>query len=146
MADDGDLDRSSPHDGDGSAPDGEAVPERVEEGADLDTVAAVLEDPYARSILVGTADVSRSAEELIADTDASRTTVYRRLQRLVELDLVAERQELDPDGHHFKTYRARLDRVTIDLDGDGFEITVTRRPVEDDAVDRLNRLHERLTR
>ncbi|MFC7068168.1 helix-turn-helix domain-containing protein [Halobaculum lipolyticum] len=108
------------------------------------SVAAVLDDAHARAILVNTAREPLSVDELVERVDGSRSTVYRRAQRLAELDLVAESREIDPDGHHFTTYRARLDRVTIDLDGDGFAINVDRRAVEDDAVDRLNRLFERL--
>lgn len=111
---------------------------------ELSSVVAVLDDPHARAILVHTAREALSADELVDRIDGSRSTVYRRAQRLAALDLVAESREIDPDGHHFSTYRARLDRVTIDLDGDGFSIDVDRRPVEDDAVDRLNRLFERL--
>ncbi|WP_277553271.1 winged helix-turn-helix domain-containing protein [Halobaculum limi] len=111
---------------------------------ELASVAAVLDDPHARAILVHTARAALSADDLAERIDGSRSTVYRRARRLVELDLVAESREIDPDGNHFTTYRARLDRVTIDLDTDGFAIDVDRRPIEDDAVDRLNRLFERL--
>jgi len=111
---------------------------------DLATVVSVLNDQYTREILVSTTDRALSAEQLIEQSDASRPTIYRRLRRLVDLDLLVERQELDPNGHHFKTYRARLDRVTIDLDADGFTTRVARSTVEDDAVGRLNRLYERL--
>ncbi|MFC7136683.1 ArsR/SmtB family transcription factor [Halobaculum litoreum] len=111
---------------------------------ELASVAAVLDDPHARAILAHTAREPLSADELVDRIDGSRSTVYRRAQRLVALDLVAESREIDPDGHHFSTYRARLDRVTVDLDADGFTVSVDRHPVEDDAVDRLNRLFERL--
>jgi DNA-binding transcriptional ArsR family regulator len=111
---------------------------------DLATVVSVLDDPQARAILERTVDGPRSADDLVAASDASRSTVYRRIRRLVDLALLEESQELDPDGHHFKTYRARLDRVTVDLGADGFAIEVDRRTVQDDAVDRLNRLYERL--
>ncbi|WP_132059332.1 ArsR family transcriptional regulator [Halorussus amylolyticus] len=113
-------------------------------GDDVATVVSVLDDSLARSILVRTANRALSADELVEGSESSRTTVYRRIRRLVELDLLTESQELDPDGHHFNTYRARLDRVTIDLGTNGFDIDVDRQVVEDDAVDRLNRLYERL--
>jgi hypothetical protein len=112
----------------------------------LVSVVAALDDPCARAVLVLTADRARSADELAAQTDASRATVYRRINDLVDLDLLTESQELDPDGNHFKTYQARLERVTIDLNPDGFELHLERREVEDDAVARLNRLTERLKR
>lgn len=140
MADDGDP---GSDDARGSRPGVDAAGGDDGDGDDLATVVSVLDDPYARAILVWTVDAARSADELADAVDASRSTVYRRVRRLVDLDLLAESQELDPDGHHFTAYRARLDRVTVDLDADGFDIDVDRRAV-DDAVDRLNRLHERL--
>ncbi|MFC7098461.1 winged helix-turn-helix domain-containing protein [Halobaculum marinum] len=111
---------------------------------ELGAVVGVLDDPHARAILAETARSARSVDTLAERIDGSRSTLYRRVQRLVDLDLLAESQEIDPDGHHFSTYRARLDRVTVDLDDDGFTVAVERAPVEDDAVDRLNRLFERL--
>lgn len=141
MTEDGEQDAGT------SSESGGAPADPPDDTADeLATVVTVLDDPRARAILRRTTDSALSADELVDASDASRSTVYRRIRRLVELDLLAERQELDPDGHHFKTYRARLDRVTIDLDSEGFEIGVSRRPVQDDAVDRLNRLFERLKR
>lgn len=112
----------------------------------LVSVVAALDDACAREVLVLTADRARAADELAARTNASRSTVYRRINELVDLGLLAESQELDPDGNHFNTYRARLERITIDLHEDGFEISLDRRDVEDDAVARLNRLTERLKR
>ncbi len=111
---------------------------------DLAVVVDVLDDPYTRTILLQTVDEALSADELVDEIETSRSTVYRRIRRLVELDLLKETQELNPDGNHFNTYRARLDRVTINLGTDSFEIDIDRRTVEDDAVDRLNRLYERL--
>lgn len=126
--------------GDPPADPSEGVP------AALVSVVAALDDACAREILVLTADRPRSADELAAQTDASRSTVYRRINDLVDLDLLTESQELDPSGNHFKTYQARLERVSIDLTENGFEIRLERRKIEDDAVARLNRLTERLKR
>lgn len=111
---------------------------------DLGVVADLLANPCARELLVYTAHEPLSAEELVARADASRTTVYRQLRRLEDADLVAASTELDPDGHHFERYRARLDRLTVDLSADGFSVEIDRVPPVDDAVDRLERLFERL--
>lgn len=139
MVDDGEAD---PGDARVSTSGSDAADDGAED--DLDAVVDVLDDPHARAILVRTADGALSADELVDASEASRSTVYRRIRRLVELDLLTESQELDPEGDHFNTYRARLDRVTIDLGTDSFHVEVDRRAVEDDAVDRLNRLYERL--
>lgn len=139
-------------DGDDSTADdsrGEGVPaehsgDRVPE--ELVSVVGALDDGCAREVLVLTAGKARSADEIAGLSTSSRSTVYRRIRELVELDLLAESQELDPHGHHFNTYRARLSEVSIDLDEDGFHIELDRKDIEDDAVARLNRLTERLKR
>jgi predicted transcriptional regulator len=111
---------------------------------DLGRVAELLANPYAREILVHTARKALSADELAARCDASRTTVYRQLERLEAAALVTPTVQFDPDGHHFERYRARLDRVTVDLGPDGLSVTVDRTDPPNDAVDRLEGLFDRL--
>lgn len=115
-----------------------------EDGADeeLASILSLLEDRYTRTILVETSVESMSAQELADRCDVADSTIYRRIERLQEHDLVAESQVLDSDGHHYKKYRARLDRVTIDLEPGEFSVDVAR--VEEDPVDRFTRLYEEL--
>lgn len=98
------------------------------EDSDVREIAALLEDEYAHYILVHTSEHEMSAPELSEACDASVSTVYRRIERLQEHDLLDERLQLDRDGHHYKTYRARLQRIEIELTDDGFEIEVSYRP------------------
>ncbi|WP_267643943.1 ArsR family transcriptional regulator [Haloarchaeobius amylolyticus] len=137
--DDGTADGSRGR-GERTADADESVPE------EMVSVVGALEDQCSREVLVLTAGRAQSADDIVAFSDSSRSTVYRRIRELVELDLLAETQELDPNGHHFNMYRARLDRVSIELDEDGFHIELVRKEFEDDAVARLNRLTERLKR
>lgn len=90
-------------------------------------MAAVLDDATARCILLATRDEPMSAERLAERCDVSPTTVYRRIEDLRELGLVAERTRPDADGHHFTVYRATLDRIVVDVTDDGFELSVERR-------------------
>ncbi len=80
--------------------------------------------------------------ELSDVCDASVSTIYRRIERLQEHELLAERLELDRDGHHYNTYTARLDRIEIRLTDGAFEIEVTYR--EENAADRFTDLFEGL--
>jgi predicted transcriptional regulator len=116
----------------------------TDDGTELATVAGLLDSSVAREILVRTARQSQAAGELAATCDSSRMTVYRYLDRLTALGLVTASTEIDPDGHHFESYRATLDRITIDLTEDGFAVTVDRTSPADDAVDRLERLFDQL--
>ncbi|MFB6075046.1 MAG: ArsR/SmtB family transcription factor [Haloarculaceae archaeon] len=110
--------------------------------ADLATIADLLDDEYARAILAATSREAMSAEELSDACEASPPTVYRRLERLREADLVTARRELDPDGHHYEVFRARLSRVTVDLADGEYRVQVERR--EQDAADRFTELFEGL--
>ena len=107
-----------------------------------ETVLELLEDEYARSILIEASIEPMSVETLTERCNASPPTIYRRIERLEEHEFVQSYQELDPDGHHYKTYSTRLERVAIEV-GDGeMEIEVYRR--EEDPADRFTRLFEEL--
>lgn len=88
---------------------------------------ALLDDEYARAILEATSTTPMSAPELAEALDASRPTVYRRIERLRSHDLLEESTELDADGHHRSTYRARLERVVVELADETFSVRVDRR-------------------
>jgi len=104
---------------------------------------ALLEDEYAREILVQTWREPCSARTLCEACDASRATIYRRIERLQTHDLLESRTQLDPDGHHRDVYAACLRRVTIEVTDDGIEIDVDR--VEPDAATRFTKLYEEFT-
>jgi DNA-binding transcriptional ArsR family regulator len=104
---------------------------------------SLLDDPYARRILVETRADARSAEELSEACDASPSTVYRRVERLQDSDLVEAEQRLDPDGHHYEVYSARLQRVTVEVTAEGFEVELDRE--EADPADRFTDLYRELT-
>lgn len=108
--------------------------------SDLRTLASLLEDEYAHAILLYTSTRAMSAAELSDACNASVSTIYRRLERLQEHDLVSEHLKLDRGGHHYKTYTARLERIEIELIDGAFEIEVTYRSA--DPADRFTDLFE----
>lgn len=110
--------------------------------ADDADVVSLLDDEYARAVLFITYEEAWAADDLAKRLDAAPSTIYDRLSRLTEHDLVVERQQIDLDGHHHKTYRARLDRVIVDLTADGFEVTIDRTPT--DPADRLTDAFDQL--
>ena len=109
---------------------------------DVRAISALLEDEYAHAILVQTSSRELSASQLSEACDASVSTVYRRIERLQEFDMLEERLQLDPDGHHYRTYAARLERIEIELDDGAFDVEVTYR--EETAADRFTDLFEGL--
>lgn len=109
---------------------------------DEDELLALLDDEYARAILAELTTEPMSVSELCTVCEMSDPTAYRRLDRLQEVDLVAERQELDPDGHHYKRYVAIVDNVTVAFDDGTYDVTVTR---SSDPSDRFTELFEGLS-
>lgn len=99
----------------------------------------LLADEYVRAILTATTEDRRSAPMLADTIDAAHSTVYDRLDRLLEANLVDERTELDERGNHYATYRARLERLDVRLTADGFTI-VTEFTDRDAAADQLTDL------
>lgn len=79
---------------------------------------------------------------MLTDTcDASRATVYRRVDDLLDHDLLTEQLKIDETGNHYTVYEANLDHIDIHLADGDFEVTVTRR---EDAADRITRIWDEL--
>ncbi|MFC5972042.1 ArsR/SmtB family transcription factor [Halomarina salina] len=100
-------------------------------------VFAALCSAHAREMLVAAASEQFSAEEFADHCDVSLPTVYRHVEALVDLGMLEERTELDPDGNHYTVYRTNLDYVRFDLNQSGFLATVRRQL---DVVDRFGDL------
>jgi len=110
---------------------------------DEEELLALLEDEYARDILATLTTEPMSVSELCTACEMSDPTAYRRLDRLQTVDLVEERQVLDPDGHHYKRYVALVDEVTVSFADGSYEVNVTRSPAK--PSDRFTDLFEGLS-
>lgn len=87
----------------------------------------VFGDPLARRILVFASDRRVSADDLAEQLDVSRPTIYRRLNALIDYDLLRERQEIDAQGNHYQSYESTLRRVTFEIEDGGYNIDLTMR-------------------
>lgn len=108
---------------------------------DLEAVASLLEDEYARSILRHASEEPLSATELIDRYDGSKATTYRRIDRLQAYNLLETYQEYDPDGHHHKVYAAALDEVRVTLEDGEFDLRIER---TSDPADQMTDLFNEL--
>ena len=102
-------------------------------------IVALISDDYAWAILEATREEAKSADVLSEVCDADPSTVYRRIERLEEADLLVAQQQLNPDGNHYKTYRARLAAVRLTLGEEGFDVDVER---TESPADKFTRLYE----
>jgi len=114
----------------------------VSDDPDVETVAGLLDDEYARAILTATSTEPMTATALSDRIDASLSTAYRRTNRLVEVGLLDERTRPRADGHHDTVYTATLDRVEVRL-RDG-ELTIDIERERSDLADGLTSLRENL--
>ncbi len=110
---------------------------------DDDELLALLDDEYARAILAELTTEPMSVTELCAACEMSDATAYRRLDRLQDANLVTDRQELDPDGHHYKCYVATVEDVTVSFADGSYDVAVTRSST--DPADRFTDLFEGLS-
>lgn len=123
--------RSPAGDADGAS--GGSHHTRVLTGDEMSSFLELLEDQYTQRILSALADGPQPARELVDGLDASRSTVYRRLNALQRQGLVVTDVELHHDGHHRKRFEATLLRATIELVDNALRVRLTlTRPVEAD--------------
>ena len=99
--------------------------DRRTDDVDGRAILSAVSDEYARHILELLATRPLSARELVERLDASRATVYRRLDRLESAGVVTSSMSIHPDGHHRKEFRIAADGVRIQFDADGVTVNIT---------------------
>ncbi|MEF8780336.1 MAG: winged helix-turn-helix domain-containing protein [Haloferacaceae archaeon] len=87
-------------------------------------LVTLLNDEYAREILTAITDEAKPAREIAEECGVSRPTVYRRLDRLLEVGLIEEREQPTHSGRHRKRFRVAADGAVLRLREDGFETDV----------------------
>ncbi len=98
---------------------------------------ALLDDEYARTILTETSEQPLSAKALADACDASLPTVYRRIDRLSECELLEEQTKFNDAGRHYGVYRATLMEATIELTDGQLQTAI-----ETDTADPADRFTE----
>jgi len=99
-----------------------------------DDIFDVLASETARRVLAATSVRAMSAQELGEVCDTSLPTVYRRVNALVEYDLLSEELEVDTDGTQYKRYTNDLERIEVQVDDGSFNVNIE---IETDAVDQF---------
>lgn len=82
----------------------------------------LLGDECARSILSAAAVQAVTAKELIARSEVSETTIYRRINTLVDHGLLEERVVFLGGSKQTTVYRATFSHIEILLGETGFEV------------------------
>ncbi|MFH5802344.1 ArsR/SmtB family transcription factor [Haladaptatus sp. CMAA 1911] len=100
---------------------------------------SLLGDEHVQAILSVTSERPMSANELSDTCGISLPTVYRRLEELVEYNLLSEQNRIAPDGNHYKKYEAAVEQIGVRLYQGKFEVDIGDEPATD-APERFNRL------
>lgn len=82
-----------------------------------------------------------TANDLAERIDASKPTIYRRIEQLEACDMLETQVRPDADGHHEKVFSATFDRLTVELDDGDYTYRVER---IEPMADRLTRFVEQL--
>jgi len=89
-----------------------------------DALISLLSDEHAREVSTAIVDEAKTAREIVAECDSSRTTVYRRLNRLEDAGLLTTGMRYDANGHHRTTYQLRFDSLSIRLETGGLNCAI----------------------
>lgn len=116
----------------------------MSEDCDDEEILALLNDEYARAILEETSSEPMSARTLSERCDASRATIYRRINRLKDCDLIEEQMQPQPDGNHHKVFASRLESYSVEFEDGQMRANIERMPAKEDVADRFTKMWEDL--
>lgn len=95
----------------------------------------VFGDELARRILVLASERPMSADELSDLLNVSEPTIYRRLNALLNYDLLSQEQQLDPEGNHYQTVETTLQKVVMEIEDGGYNVNLQMRQSLADQFD-----------
>lgn len=82
----------------------------------------VFADPVARALLLVASEGPVSVNEIADSLDVSNPTVYRRIDALIDANLLTEYQRIDPEGNQHKEYETILDEITFSIEDQGYTV------------------------
>ena len=87
-----------------------------DEDADAPPHLQLVDDEFARRIIMTLCDGAKRGREIASICDASRPTIYRRLNRLESAGFVRTTRTVGPDGHECKEFQLIRNRLTVSID------------------------------
>jgi len=101
-------------------------------------ILSALADRYSRRILIATVETPMSALELSKAYEIPITTVYRRVEELVEAGLLAAvKSGRTSDGKWYDLYRSLLNRIDVSFEGGDVKIEIS---VNEHLADKFTRI------
>jgi DNA-binding transcriptional ArsR family regulator len=108
-----------------SEPSGVSVT-TVESQAEVQSLLDALGDADCRAILEATSEEALTAAEVSETIDLPKSTTYRKLETLSELDLLEEGTRVRRSGKHATEFNCRLEDLYLTTGSDGIELRVSR--------------------
>jgi DNA-binding transcriptional ArsR family regulator len=99
---------------------GSASEQSHQRTVEADELLELLGDEYTYCVFEAIVEKPRTGRELVEATDASKPTVYRRLQDLEDAGLVDSTMNIASDGNHCKQFHAVVSSLEVGFDADGF--------------------------
>lgn len=88
-------------------------------------VFEALDDDRCRDILVAVLERPLTAPELASRCGQSRSSIYRKLEKLERAGLVACATRFRPGERNIAEYRARVEEFSVAVTADGLAVTAT---------------------
>lgn len=95
--------------------------ESPNEGTDL---LGLLGDEYVQAILVATSQKPMSVKKLSEELGADVSTIYRRVDEMLEYELLIERTRFVEDGSHHSVYDANVNHVDVEIEDGEFTVDI----------------------
>lgn len=98
----------------------------VDDSQRVDQIMDVINDKNCRAILEETEGGDQSADDLAEACGLAQSTTYRKINRLLEVDLLDERFRISPTGRHLRTFQLAVTDLQIHVStGPELEISVS---------------------
>jgi hypothetical protein len=101
-----------------------------EVSTDCGKLLDVLGNPCSRRILTAAREQWVIVDDLLEVCEASQTTIYRRVNDLIELNLLEESVRFGEGNQRQRTFRTTVAIVSLSLGPNGFEARVSSNPDE----------------
>jgi hypothetical protein len=92
-------------------------------------VLHALSDKQVMSIIDCTRDTAKSMNQIMKETNMSRTTTHRKIQSMLKDQiLVVENFIITPDGKKCKLFRSRISHIAVKYEGNDMYVIVEDNP------------------
>jgi len=107
----------------------EANSMKIDNAAFYNAVLHSLSDEQSIAIINCTRDIAKSMNDIIKETQISRTTVHRKINSMIKSGLlVVERFMVASDGKKSKLFRSKLSSIKIKHEGNNMFVIIEENP------------------